>query len=154
MSTASFETIAQAIATRFTAGSITAVNGGPPAGFANVRSSVANPPGAIGPTPAVVTSIDSGEFRTGESTRTGAQSWFVRFYFDQTSDLERTEPALRKWLDVLIYQLKGAVQLAGLVDLCVIRSWRVGVLAYGGVDYTGIELIVHTATSEGWVATS
>lgn len=149
MATADYDAIAAAIAARFAAGALTA-----PTGYATIRSSTANPPGAIGPTPAVVVSIDQGQFVTGNSTRTGAQSWFVRFYFDQTSDLERTEPALRKWLTVLRDQLKGATQLAGLVDLAVIQSFRVGILAYGGVDYTGIELTVHTATSEGWVATA
>lgn len=149
MATADYDTIAAAIAARFLAGALTA-----PTGYATIRSSTANAPGAIGPTPAVVVSIDQGQFVTGNTTRTGAQSWFVRFYFDQTSDLERTEPALRKWLTVLRDQLKAATQLAGIVDLCVIQSFKVGVLAYGGMDYTGIELVVHTATSEGWVATS
>ena len=149
MATADYDTIATAIAARFAAAALTA-----PAGYATVRSSTANPPGAIGPTPAVVVSIDQGEFVTGNTTRTGAQSWFVRFYFDQTSDLERTEPALRKWLTVLRDQLKAATQLAGIVDLAVLHSFKVGILAYGGVDYTGLELVIHTATSEGWVATA
>lgn len=149
MATASHETIAAAIAARFLAAQVT-----PPAGYANIRSSTANAPGAIGPTPAVVVSLNDFEFDTGNTTRTGAQSWFVRFYFDQTSDLERTEPAIRKWVDVLIGQLKASVQLAGLVDRAVIGAGKVGVLAYGGVDYTGCELTVYTATSEGWAATA
>lgn len=149
MTTASYDTIAAAIAARFAAAQLTA-----PTGYATIRSSTANAPGAIGPTPAVVVSLDQGEFDTGNSTRKGGQSWFVRFYFDQTSDLERTEPAIRKWLDVLIGQLKASVQLAGIVDRCVIGAFRVGVLAYGGVDYTGAELTVYTATSEGWAATA
>ena len=149
MTTASYDTIATALAARFAAAALTA-----PVGYATVRSSTANPPGAIGPTPAVVVSVASGEFETGNTTRIGQQSWFVRFYFDQTSDLERTEPALRKWMDVLRDQLKGSVQLAGIVDRAVIASWRLGILVYGGVDYTGLELTVYTATSEGWVATA
>jgi len=149
VATADYDTIAAAIAARFLAASLT-----PPAGLATVRSSTANAPGAIGPTPAVVVSIDSGEFETGNTTRTGQQSWFVRFYLDQTSDLERSEPALRKWLTVLRDQLKASVQLAGIVDRAVIFSFKVGVLAYGGLDYSGIELVIHTATSEGWVATA
>jgi hypothetical protein len=149
VATASYEAIAAAIAGRFLAAQVT-----PPAGYANIRSSTANAPGAIGPTPAVVVSLDSFEFETGNSTRVGAQAFFVRFYFDQTSDLERTEPAIRKWVDVLIGQLKASVQLAGLVDRAVISAGKVGILAYGGVDYTGCELTVHTATSEGWVATA
>lgn len=149
MTTASFDAIGAAIAARFAAAQLT-----PPAGYATIRSSTANAPGAIGPTPAVVVSLDAGEYETGNATRTGSASWFVRFYFDQTSDLERTEPAIRKWLDVLRDQLRASVQLAGIVDRCVLGSFRVGVLAYGGVDYTGAELIVHTATSEGWAATA
>ena len=149
MATASYEAIAAAIAGRFLAAQVT-----PPAGYANIRSSTANAPGAIGPTPAVVVSLDSFELETGNSTRVGAQAFYVRFYFDQTSDLERSEPAIRKWVDVLIGQLKASVQLAGLVDRAVISAGKVGILAYGGVDYTGAELTVHTATSEGWVATA
>jgi hypothetical protein len=149
VATASYEAIAAAIAGRFLAAQVT-----PPAGLANIRSSTANAPGAIGPTPAVVVSLDSFEFETGNSTRVGAVAFYVRFYFDQTSDLERTEPAIRKWVDVLIGQLKASVQLAGLVDRAVISAGKVGILAYGGVDYTGCELTVHTATSEGWVATA
>lgn len=148
MATASYETIAAAIAARFASGAVT-----PPAGYANIRSSTANAPGAIGPTPAVVVSLDAFEFQTGNGLRTGAQSWFVRFYFDQTSDLERTEPAIRKWVDVLIGQMKGAAQLTTpLVDRAVIDGGKVGILSYGGVDYTGAELKVSTVTSEGWAS--
>lgn len=149
MATSSYETIAAAIAARFVAAQVT-----PPAGYANIRSSTANAPGAIGPTPAVIVSLDQFQFTTGNTLRVGAVNWRVRFYFDQTSDLERTEPAIRKWVDVLIGQLKTSAQLAGLVDRAVIDGGRVGILAYGGVDYTGCELNVSTATSEGWVATS
>ena len=149
MATANYETIAAAIAARFAAAQVT-----PPAGLSNIRSSTANAPGAIGPTPAVIVSIDQGEFVTGNTTRTGMQNWYVRLYFDQTSDLERTEPALRKWLTVLIDQLKVSVQLGGIVDRAIIATWKVGILAYGGVDYTGLEFTVQTATSEGWVATA
>lgn len=149
MATASYEAIAAAIAGRFLAAQVT-----PPAGYANIRSSTANAPGAIGPTPAVVVSLNEFSFVTGNTTRVGAVSWYVRFYFDQTSDLERTEPAIRKWVDVLIGQLKASVQLAGLVDRAVIDGGKVGILPYGGVDYTGVELQVSTATSEGWAATA
>jgi hypothetical protein len=149
MATSTFDAQATAIANRFLAAALTA-----PAGYATIRSSTANAPGAIGPTPAVVVSLNEGEYETGNATRKGSASWYVRFYFDQTSDLERTEPAIRKWLQVLVYQLQAAAQLAGTVDRCIIGSFRVGILAYGGVDYTGAELQVFTATSEGWAATS
>lgn len=151
MATANFDTIAAAIAARFAAAALTA-----PAGYATIRSSTANPPGAIGPTPAVVVTMntDDSADQVGNGLRVAVQSWHVRFYFDQTSDLERTEPALRKWHSVLYSQLKGAVQLAGLVDWCRIMEAKLGILAYGGVDYTGIEFTVHTATSEAWAATA
>ena len=149
MATSSFDAQAVAIANRFLAAALT-----PPAGYAMIRSSTANAPGAIGPTPAVVVSLNEGEYDTGNGTRKGSASWFVRFYFDQTSDLERTEPAIRKWMDVLRDQLKAASQLGGIVDRCILGAFRVGILAYGGVDYTGAELTVYTATSEGWSATS
>jgi len=145
--TLDFDGIAVAIAGRYAAGQLTA-----PAGYATIRSSTANPPGAIGPTPAVVVSADQGDFDAGNGTRIGGQDWFVRFYLDQTSDLERTEPALRKWLNVLAYQHLSGVQLGGLVATCRLMSWRIGVLSYGGLDYAGIEFSVHTTTSEGWAA--
>lgn len=143
------EGIAAAIATRYAAAQLTA-----PVGYATIRSSTANAPGAIGPTPAVVVSANEGEFVTGNGTRQGAQSWFVRFYFDQTSDLERTEPALRKWLAVLIDQLKAAVTLTGLVVTARVSMYRLGILRYGELDYSGIELTVHTVTTESWAATA
>ena len=144
-----FDAIATAIAARYAAGQLTA-----PTGYATIRSSTANPPGAIGPTPAVVVSIADGDFEAGNGTRQGSQRWFVRFYLDQTSDLERTEPALRKWLNVLAYQHLASVQLGGTVAVVRLESFRVGILAYGGVDYTGIELTVSTTTVESWSATA
>jgi hypothetical protein len=142
--------IAGAIAARYAAGQLTA-----PTGYATIRSSTANPPGAIGPTPAVVVSISDGAFPIeNNGTRVGEQRWFVRFYLDQSSDLERAEPALRKWLSVLLYQHQSGIQLGGLVVIVRIESFKVGILPYGGVDYTGIELAVHTATSEAWSPTA
>jgi hypothetical protein len=143
--------IATAIAARYAAGQLTA-----PSGYATIRSSTANPPGAIGPTPAVVVSSDRGDFDHGSAngSRLGEQAWWVRFYFDQTSDLERTEPALRKWLAVLIYQHLAGITLGSLVVVTRLVSWRIGILAYGGMEYAGIELSVHTATSEAWAASA
>jgi hypothetical protein len=149
MATSPIDTQAAAIAARFASGALTA-----PVGYATIRSSTANPPGAIGPTPAVVVTINDGTYdhRHGGQGRTAQYDWFVRFYLDQTSDIERAEVALRKWMDVFQFQMRGAVQLGGTVDECHIDSFRVGVLSYGGLDYAGIEMVVHTATSEPWAA--
>lgn len=150
MTTASFDAIADALAARFASGQVT-----PPAGYANIRSSTADAPNAIGPTPCVVVSFDQTVYVTSNSTRKGAANWFVRFYLDQTGDLERSTTALRKWADALRDQLKGAVQLTTpLVDRAVIESLRLSILTYGGVSYAGIEIAVQTVTTEGWVATA
>lgn len=144
-----FDGIANALAARFLAAQLTA-----PTGYATIRSSTANPPGAIGPTPCVIVTIAEGGFETGQGTRTGSQSWFVRFYFDQTGDLERAEVGLRKWLGVLVNQLLTTTQLGGLVVVARIMSWRVGVLTYAVTDHSGIEMTVETETSEPWSATA
>jgi hypothetical protein len=144
-----FDAIGTAIAGRFLAAQLTA-----PTGYATIRSSTANPPGMIGPTPCVITTIADGTFETGNGSRQGEQDWHVRFYLDQTSDLERSEVALRKWLGVLVDQLKASAQLGGSVQLALIRSFKVGILAYAGIDYAGIEFAVRTTTTEGWSATA
>jgi hypothetical protein len=138
-----------AIAARYAPGQLTA-----PTGLNTIRSSVAAPPGAIGPTPCVVVTPEQGQFETGNGTRTGIQEWWVRFYLDQTSDLERSLPALLKWLSVLMYQHLTSTTLGGTVAWVKLFSYRVGILVYGGVDYTGIELTVHTATNEPWGASA
>jgi hypothetical protein len=144
-----FDAQAGAIAARFLAGALTA-----PTGYATIRSSTANPPGMIGPTPCVITTISDGSFVTGNGSRQGEADWHVRFYLDQTSDLERSEVALRKWLGVLVDQLKASAQLGGSVQLALVRGFKVGILTYAGIDYAGIELEVRTTTTEGWTATA
>jgi hypothetical protein len=141
------DALAVAIAARYAPGQLTA-----PGGLQTIRWSSASPPQGITITPVVVVSVAEGEFETGHGTRQGGQDWFVRFYLDKLSDLARQGPALRKWLSVLIYQHKTAAQLGGTVDVIRLMGWRIGVLPYAGIDFAGIELSVHTVTTESWAA--
>ena len=141
------DAIAVAIAARFAPGQLTA-----PVGYATIRASTANPIAQITVTPVVMVTANEGEFDTGNGTRMGLQSWWVRFYLDQVGDTERAEVALRKWATVLIDQLKASVQLGGTVARATVDSYKIGILTTLGGDYWGIELVVSTTTTEGWAA--
>lgn len=142
-----FDAIGTALAGRFAAAQVT-----PPGTLQNIRVSTAQIPNAMPPLPCVLVFPDTGEFRTGNGTRLGVHQWMVRFYLDQTIDLERDINALRRWLGVLVDQLKLSVQLAGAVDRATVDSWRIGILTYAGQPYTGIELSVGVVKTEGWAA--
>jgi hypothetical protein len=85
----------------------------------------------------------------------------VRFYYNQLSDLERDYVALRKWLDILSDQLRASVQLGGLtwssgtrqgeVTRAKVDGWKIGILTYANVKYTGIELAVSILVNESLV---
>lgn len=139
--------VAAALAGRFAPGTMTA-----PTGYDAVRSSTSRLPNQLSPTPCVLIFPDSGEFDTGNGTRLGVQKWLVRFYYDQTGDLERGTAALLAWLDVLTDQLRDSVQLGGIVTRATVDGWKSGTLTYAGVDYFGIELAVTTVTTQGWAA--
>lgn len=149
-----FDAIATAIANRYTAATITAVAGGPPAGLVNVRKATADLPNQLGALPAVLVFPASGDLRSANGTRVGEHSFFVRFYFAVTKDLPRELNACRRWLTILVDQLKGSVQLGGAVVLATVTTWRVGTLTYGAKDYTGLEIGVRVVTSEGWNGTA
>ena len=139
-----------AIAARFAAAQVT-----PPAGYGNIRSSTAAPPNAMGPTPVVYVFPDDGAFDTGNGTRLIVSNFIVRFYYGQTGDIARDSVALQKWVTVLSDQLKGSVQFAGSVTgvaRATVDHYKVGVLNYGGKDYSGVELQVRVVWSEGWLA--
>jgi hypothetical protein len=138
---------AVALAARFSRSAMTA-----PTGFDAIRVATSRLPNQMYPTPCVLVFPDSGEFDTGNGTRMGVQKWLVRFYYDQTGDLERGSAALLAWLDVLTDQLRDSVQLGGIVTRATVDSWRSGTLTYANVDYFGIELAVTTVTTQGWAA--
>jgi hypothetical protein len=142
-----FDPITTALAGRFAAAVVT-----PPPGYDNVRVSTGNLPEQMTPLPSVYVFPDHGSFDTGQGIRTGDHDYFVRFYFNQTGDTERDMVALRKWLTVLVDQLKEATQLGGIVSVARVDTWQLGILNYAGKTYSGIELGVHIRTDEGWAA--
>lgn len=144
---ADFDAIGTALAARFAPAQVT-----PPGGFTNVRASTADIPNQLSALPSVVCFLDEGEFRTGNGTREGISTWAVRFYYAATTDLTRDAAALRKWLSVLVDQLKLSVQLGGAVDRATVDGWKIGILTYAGMTYSGIELQVRIVKTEGWAA--
>jgi len=146
-----FDAITVALAARFAPGVVT-----PPTGYDNIRVSTGNLPGQMVPLPAVLVFPESGDFHTKSKIggRDSEHEFVVRFYYNQTGDLERDTVALRKWLGVLVDRLRGASQLGGTVSLARVMSWLIGVLPYGGLDYTGIELTVSVVINEPWEATA
>lgn len=147
-----FDTIGDAIAARFAAAQVT-----PPAGLTNVRSSTADPPSALsGALPCVVVVPLAVDFRTGNGSRFGSMSWTVNFYLAERAlaDLARDVSALRRWLGVLVDQLRGSVQLGGLVARATIDGATIGLLTYAGNTYSGISIDVTVITTEGWSATA
>lgn len=144
-----FAQIAAAIAGRFAPGVVT-----PPTGYRNIRVSTHALPNQLPPTPCVLVFPENGTFTTGNGTRSGTQSWRVRFYFDQAQDLTRQSVALLDWLEVLTGQLRTTVTLGSTVDTARVDGWSTGLLTYADQPYAGIELTVTTVSSEGWSATA
>jgi hypothetical protein len=144
-----FDAISAALAARYAAGAMTA-----PTGYDPIRVATADLPGQMTPLPTVLVFPDHGDFRAGNGTRLGGHDFLVRFYYSQIGDITRDMVALRKWLTVLADQHRDAVQLGGLVTLVTTMSWRIGQMAYAGMDYSGIEFGVHVVTDEGWAATA
>ena len=145
-----FDAIGTALAARYAPAAVT-----PPAGgYVNIRSSSAYPTAALGPLPCVLVVPTEGEFMTGSGKREGHLNWAVRFYFSQTGTPEKDMKALLKWMTVLVDQTKAAVQLGGMVATALVMDYRVGKLEFGGQDYSGIELTVHTEAHESWLATA
>lgn len=139
--------ISTALAARFAPGQVV-----PPAGLTNVRKSTADLPQGLTQMPIVLVFPDSGALDTGGGTRAGLHRFVVRFYFGLARNLARETNGCRKWLTVLLDQLKtgGAVQLGGVVDNAEVADWRIGRMDYQGKTYAGIELGVNVTTSEGW----
>lgn len=144
-----FDAIAAAVALRYAAAQVT-----PPAGFTNVRLATADLPNALTALPAVLVFPDQGSFETGNGTRTGTHDFLVRFYLGAPKSLARDMVKLRKWLTVLVGQHLAGMQLGGLVVRVVINRWKIGMMTYGVVEYSGIELGVRVITSEPWSPTA
>ena len=146
-----FDAITVALAARFGPASVT-----PPTGYDNVRTSTGDLPNQMVPLPAVLVFPESGDFDTAPKVggRDSTHEFIVRFYYGQTGVLERDTVALRRWLSVLVGQLRQSVQLGGIVTSARIASWLIGILPYGGSEYTGIELTVRIVTNEPWEATA
>ena len=89
---------------------------------------------------------------TSRASATAPSAGSIRFYYNQTGDLERDSAALRKWATVLIDQLQGAVQLGGTVTSAHIMGFQVGLLNYAGIQYTGLEMRITVITNDAWAA--
>lgn len=146
-----FDAIGVALAARYAPAQVT-----PPAGgYVNIRSSTGDLPDELGPLPCVVVIPDGGTFGAySGSQRMGTHTWLVRFYFSEAIDIVRDSIALRKWLTVLVDQLKASVQLGGIVASARVMVWKAGLMKYAGRDYSGLELSVDIVTIEPWGATS
>lgn len=145
-----FDAEVTVLAARFAPAQVT-----PPAGLPNIRRSTGDLPLRITVLPLVLVFLDTGAFVTGNSSRDGLHRFLVRFYLDvvRPRDRGRQELQLRKWLTVLVDQLKtgGGIQLAGAAAQALVMDWRVGDIDYGAQTYVGIELGVNVTTAEGWV---
>lgn len=146
-----FDAITVALAARFAPAQVTA-----PTGYDPITISTGDLPEGLLPTPCVLVFPNEGAFdyEKGVGKRDGVHAFAVRFYFNQIGDLERDTVALRKWLTVLVDQLRLSSQLAGIVTSAKVTDWAIVILKYAGQEYTGIELTVRIVANEPWAAVS
>ena len=149
MATIDFDAIGAGIAARFAPGVVT-----PPAGLGNIRRSSADLPNALTVLPVVLVMPDRGTLAPGNGSRLVESDWLVRFHFSVTKDLPRETNACRKWLGILIDQIRVGEVVGVGPPIAVIRvnSYRVGVLPYARRDYTGVELGLRASLSHAWAA--
>lgn len=145
-----FDAIGVALAARYAPAQVTA----PAGGYQNIRVSTNYWAAAALPLPFVYVVPSDGAFVTGNGSRQGAHNFLVRFYFAESGTPEKDSKALGKWMTVLVDQLKLATQFAGIVSVARVMDWRLGILPFGGKEYSGIELTVHVVTDESWAAVS
>lgn len=150
-----FDAINTALVARFAPANVT-----PPAGgYDNIRVATGDLPGQMTPLPTVLVFPTSGTYdQKMGGKRDSTNMFMVRFYYNQIGDAERDFVALRKWLDVLSDQLRASIQLGGLtwttgvrvgeVTRAKVDGWRIGVLTYAGLPYSGIELDVSVFVNE------
>lgn len=150
MSAEALDTIAAAIAARYTS-----VNMPAPGGLSAVRLATATLPQAIAATPTVLVFPDSGQVLAQTTgTRRMSSRFLIRFYLTPRKDIGRETNQLRTWLPTLIGQHQAGVTLGGTVARVALASWRIGVLSYAGIEYSGAELAVDVETSIPWAATA
>lgn len=146
--------IAEALAARYYTPNLPAT----PANADPIRSSSANVPNDLPARPCVLVFPDQGVLDAGGGFRIGELTWFVRLYYDElgAGDLERDSDELRDWLSLLLDQHKAAVHLGipTVVQATRTMGYRLGVLRFAGVDYTGLELRVQTVVTEPWDASA
>lgn len=155
MTAETIDTIAAAIADRYSAANMPPPGGAPT--LLPVRMSSADLPNRLTKLPAVLVFVDSGILGAGgppTQARLSVLTYFVRFYLDKRKDLPRETNAIRRWLPTLVGQLQGSVQLGGLsgVARCWTDSYRVGTMQYQRADYAGAEIVVKVKTSIAWAA--
>jgi hypothetical protein len=142
------DAIATAIATRYGPGLMT-----PPSGQGPVRSATANLPQQVTATPAVLVFPDSGSFDYSPSKRAANVQFKLQFLYSMGVDMPRDSAGIRKWIGVLVDQLKGAAQLGASVSSARVMAWRTVKVTYGGEEFNGVELDVDVQTSEAWSPT-
>jgi len=142
-----FDAINTALVARFAAAAIT-----PPTGYDKVKIATGDLPTGMLPLPCVLVLPETGDFTHYPGKRDSTHEYIVRFYYNQNGDLERDTAALRKWLTVLVDQLKISTQLGGIVTMATVISYNVGVFDYTPAQYTGIELTVSVLVNEAWAA--
>jgi hypothetical protein len=141
-----FDAINTALVARFSAAQVT-----PPAGgYDNVRVATGDLPGQMTPLPTVLVFPESGTFTHSAGKRDSVHTFTVRFYYNQSGDAERDFVPLRKWLTILVNQLQTGAQLGGIVTQAKVLGWKVGVMTYASIPYTGIELSVMVNVNEAW----
>lgn len=147
--TVDFDAIGTGIAARFAPGVVT-----PPAGLGNIRRSSIDLPNRLTVLPQVLVIPDQGELAPGNGSRLSEADYLVRFYFSVTRDLPRETNACRKWLGILIDQIRVGETVGASPPVAVIRvrRWRFGILPYARTDYTGIELTLRATLTEAWAA--
>jgi hypothetical protein len=143
-----FDAITVALALRFDPSTVTPPTGG----YDNIRVSTGNLPNQMTPLPTVLVFPENGTLTYVPSKRDSDHIFVVRFYYNQTGDLARDTVSLRKWLTVLVDQLKNATQLGGTVTYARVEGYTVGTFTYAGLEYSGVELTVHVKVNEAWAA--
>lgn len=149
MVTIDFDAIGSGIAGRFAPAQVT-----PPAGLGNIRSSSIDLPNRLTLLPRVLVFPDRGALAPGDGSRLGTADYLVRFYFSRARDLPRDTNACRKWLGILVDQIRVGETLGLGAPVAVVRvaGYRVGILPYGRLDYVGVELAIRVTLSMAWAA--
>ena len=133
--------ISTALAARFTSAYVT-----PPSGYANIASSTAEVPDALGSLPAVVVYPPDGSWGyTAGSMRTGDLSYTVRVFLGTKHNTPRGAVLVNKWHSVLLdlnLQQAALGQASNGVTHSYVTASRAGALTHADIEYFGVELQV------------